>query len=65
MEAIFTRYSKTEHIAYQRNSRVKAKRQLLKQQYDYAKMKHLGLDKSLRKLNQDQLILINKQLLQI
>lgn len=49
----------------ERNSRVKAKRQLLKQQYDYAKMKHLGLDKSLRKLNQDQLILISKQLLKI
>jgi transposase len=49
----------------ERNSRVKAKRQLLKQQYDYAKMKHLGLDKSLRKLNEQQLILINKQLLQI
>jgi transposase len=49
----------------ERNSRVKAKRQLLKQHYDYAKMKHLGLDISLSKLNEQQLTLINKQLLQI
>ena len=49
----------------ERNSRVKAKRQLLKQQYDYAKMKHLGLDRSLLKLNEQQLILLDKQLLQI
>jgi transposase len=49
----------------ERNSRVKAKRQLLKQQYDYAKMKHLGLDRSLLKLNEQQLILLDKQMLQI
>jgi transposase len=46
----------------ERNSRIKAKRQLLKQQYDYAKMKHLGIDKYLLKLNEQQLALICKQM---
>ena len=49
----------------ERNSRIKSKRQLLKQQYDYAKMKHLGLDKTLIKLNLKQLTLINNQLTEI
>ncbi len=49
----------------ERNSRIKSKRQLLKQQYDYAKMKHLGLDKSLMKLNLKQLTLINEQIAEI
>jgi transposase len=46
----------------ERNSRIKAKRQLLKQQYDYAKMKHLGIDRYLMKLNEQQLALICKQI---
>jgi transposase len=46
----------------ERRSRIKAKRQLLKQQYDYAKMKHLGIDKYLTKLNDQQLVLIDKQI---
>lgn len=49
----------------ERNSRVKAKRQLLKQQYDYAKMKHLGIDKYLMALNKQQLTLLDKQLVLI
>ncbi|MBE9586971.1 transposase, partial [Mucilaginibacter sp. JRF] len=49
----------------ERNSRVKAKRQLLKQQYDYAKMKHLGIDQSLMVLNKQQLALLNKQLVML
>jgi transposase len=53
---------KLKILLTERNSRIKSKRQLLKQQYDYAKMKNLGLDKSLNKLNEQQMLLINKQL---
>jgi transposase len=56
---------KLKILLTERNSRIKSRRQLLKQQYDYAKMKHLGLDKSLQKLNTQQLKLIDKQLIQI
>jgi transposase len=35
----------------ERNSRIKSKRQLVKQQTDYSKMKKLGLEKSLLKMN--------------
>jgi len=49
----------------ERNSRIKTKGQLLKQRYDYAKMKHLKLDKYLRELNEQQLLLINKQIILI
>jgi transposase len=38
---------KLKILLTERSSRVKARRQLLKQQYDYAKMKHLGVDKYL------------------
>ena len=53
---------KLKILLTERNARVKSKSQLLKQQYDYAKMKHLGLDKYMRKLNEQQLVLINKQI---
>jgi transposase len=53
---------KLKILLTERNSRIKSRRQLLKQQYDYAKMKQLGLDKSLQKLNGQQLALIDKQL---
>jgi transposase len=53
---------KLKILLTERNCRIKTKRQLLKQQYDYAKMKHLGMDKYLMKLNEQQLALINKQL---
>lgn len=56
---------KLKVLLTERNSRVKAKRQLLKQQVDYGKMKHLGLEKSLRKLNDEQLALVSKQLVRI
>jgi transposase len=56
---------KLKILLTERNSRVKTRRQLLKQQYDYAKMKHLGLDKSLGKLNREQLALLDKQLLKV
>jgi len=49
----------------ERNSRIKTKRQLLKQQHDYVKMKHLGLDKTLMKLNSKQLTLIDSQITEI
>lgn len=53
---------KLKILLTERNARVKSKRQLLKQQYDYAKMKHLGLDKSLQKLNKQQLNMLGEQL---
>ena len=53
---------KLKILLTERNSRIKAKRQLLKQQHDYAKMKHLGMDKSLMGLNKQQLTLLNNQL---
>src|ERR1700744_5089974 len=56
---------KLKILLTERNSRIKAKRQLLKQQYDYAKMKHLGLDKYLMGLNKQELALINKQIMMI
>jgi len=56
---------KLKILLTERNSRIKSRRQLLKQQYDYAKMKHLGLDKSLQKLNKLHMNLIDKQLVQI
>lgn len=53
---------KLKILLTERNSRVKSKSRLLKQQYDYAKMKHLGLDKAMRKLNEQQLLLLTKQI---
>jgi len=53
---------KLKILLTERNSRIKSRRQLLKQQYDYAKMKHLGLDKPLQKLNLQQLTLIDTQI---
>ncbi len=53
---------KLKILLTERNSRIKTKRQLLKQQYDYAKMKHLGMDKYLMRLNKQELALINKQI---
>jgi len=53
---------KLKILLTERNSRIKSRRQLLKQQYDYAKMKHLGLDKPLQKLNVQQLTLIDAQI---
>jgi len=56
---------KLKILLTERNARVKTRRQLFKQQHDYAKMKHLGLDRSLQKLNLQQLNLIDKQLAHI
>lgn len=56
---------KLKILLTERNARIKTRRQLLKQQHDYAKMKHLGLDKSLQRLNLQQLNLLDKQLVQI
>lgn len=53
---------KLKILLTERNSRVKEKRQLLKQQYDYAGMKHLGLDKELKRYNEQRLKLANKQI---
>jgi len=56
---------KLKILLTERTSRVKAKRQLLKQQYDYAKMKHLGMDKYLMGLNKQELALVGKQIAMI
>jgi len=56
---------KLKILLTERNSRIKSRRQLLKQQYDYAKMRHLGLDKPLQKLNVQQLTLIDAQIAHI
>jgi len=53
---------KLKVLLTERSSRVKTRRQLLKQQHDYAKMKHLGMDKYLMSLNKQQLVLLDKQL---
>lgn len=52
---------KLKILLTERSSRVKTRRQLLKQQYDYAKMKQLGIDQYLMSLNQQQLLLLDKQ----
>lgn len=57
-----TTIQKLKILLTERTSRIRSKRQLLTQQYDYAKMKHLGIDKSLMKLNQKQLALLNEQI---
>jgi len=56
---------KLKILLTERSFRVKAKRQLLKQQYDYAKMKHLGMDKYLMGLNKQELALVGKQIAMI
>lgn len=53
---------KLKILLTERNCRTKTKVQLLKQHYDYAKMSHLGIDKYLIKMNEQQLVLINKQI---
>jgi len=53
---------KLKILLTERNSRIKAKSKLLKQQKDYAKMKHLNMDKVLMELSRQQVALLNKQL---
>lgn len=53
---------KLKILLTERSSRVKTRRQLLKQKYDYTKMKHLGMDRYLLSLNKQQLVLLDKQL---
>jgi transposase len=56
---------KLKILLTERNSRIKLRSQLLKQQYDYAKMKHLGMDKYLMGLSKQELALVNKQVAMI
>jgi len=56
---------KLKILLTERSSRITSRTKLLKQQYDYAKMKHVGLDRPLLKLNMEQLRLIDHQLVQI
>jgi transposase len=53
---------KLKILLTERNSRIKAKSKLLKQQKDYAKMKHLNMNKTLNDLNKQQVVLLDKQL---
>jgi transposase len=53
---------KLKILLTERTFRCKNKRQLLKQQYDYAKMKKLGLDRSLLKMNEQLIAQIEKQI---
>ncbi len=46
----------------ERSFRIKSKSQLRKQQQDYAKMKKLGLDRSLTKLNEQLILQLEKQI---
>ena len=56
---------KLKILLTERNFRVKNKRQLLKQQHDYAKMKKLGIDRSLLKMNEQLIEQIDKQIKKI
>jgi transposase len=56
---------KLKILLAERNSRIKAKAALLKKQKDYAKMKHLDLDKYLIMLSKQQLAVINRQIMLI
>ena len=53
---------KLKILLTERHSRVKNRSALLKQQKDYAKMKHLNLTKTLTDLNKQQLALLNRQI---
>ena len=53
---------KLKILLTERNARIKAKTRLLKQQKDYAKMKHLHMDRTLNEFNKQQVTLLNKQL---
>ena len=56
---------KLKILLTERTFRIKNKRQLLKQQYDYAKMKKLGLDRSLLKMNEQLISKIEQQVSQL
>jgi len=56
---------KLKILLTERNSRIKTKRQLLMQQHDYSKMKSLGLDKSLLKLNEKWIAQMDQQIAQL
>jgi len=60
-----TTVQKLKVLLAERNSRVKAKAILLKQQKDYPKMKSLGLDKYLQGLSKQRLAILNRQIVQI
>jgi transposase len=53
---------KLKILLTERSFRCKNKRQLLKQQHDYAKMKKLGLDRSLLKMNKQLIVQMEKQI---
>lgn len=53
---------KLKILLTERSFRSKNKRQLLKQQHDYTKMKKLGIDRSLLKLNKQLIAQIEKQI---
>lgn len=56
---------KLKILLAERNSRIKAKAGLLRQQKDYVKMKHLDLDKYLKNLSKQRLAILNRQIMLI
>ena len=53
---------KLKILLTERSFRIKSKSQLLKQQYDYSKMKKLGLDRTLQKMNEQLVLQMEKQI---
>lgn len=53
---------KLKILLTERNDRIKEKSRLLRQRYDYAKMKSLGLDKELKMYNEQRLKIAKKQI---
>lgn len=56
---------KLKVLLTERNFRIKAKRQLLKQQHDYPKMKKLGIDRNLLSMNEKLILQFDQQIKQI
>lgn len=56
---------KLKVLLTERTGLVKDKTRLLRQQYDYTRMKHLGIDKELKALNAERLKIVCKQIKQI
>lgn len=53
---------KLKILLTERSYRIRSKAQLIKQQYDYAKMKKLGLDRTLLRMSQQLLTQLDKQI---
>lgn len=56
---------KLKILLTERSYRIRTRKQLMKQQHDYSKMKKLQLDRELQKMNDHLLTQVNKQIAQI